>query len=126
MLQICLVYLELTLEKNYILWVGEAEFPVAEHHWIYRPPVLIVVIIQLLSHVQPFATLWTAACQASLSSSISLSLLRFMSIDIPFTLSSYKELEIKPEDILDQHCSEKKSYEWDKLGSDLYNPHWYA
>ena len=111
MLQICLVYLDLTLEKNYILWVGEAEFSIAEHHWIYSPRVLIVVIIQLLSHVQPFATPWTAARQASLSSSISLSLLRLMSIDIPFIFSSYKELEIEPEDILDQHCSEKKSYE---------------
>ena len=28
---------------------------------------LFVVLVQLLSHVQPFATPWTAACQASLS-----------------------------------------------------------
>ena len=40
----------------------------------------IVVIFQYLSHVQLFATLWTAARQASLST-ISLSLLKLMSIE---------------------------------------------
>ena len=38
------------------------------------------VVAQSLSHVQLFATLWTAACQASLSFTISLSLLKLMSI----------------------------------------------
>ena len=37
--------------------------------------------IQLLSHVQLFATPWTAACQASLSIFNSQSLLKFMSIE---------------------------------------------
>ena len=37
-------------------------------------------VVQLLSHVRLFAT-WTMACQAPLSSSISLSLLKFMSIE---------------------------------------------
>ena len=37
--------------------------------------------IQLLSHVQLFATSWTEAYQASLSSTISWSLLNFMSIE---------------------------------------------
>ena len=36
--------------------------------------------VQLLSHVQLFATLWTAACQASLSFTISWSFLKLMSI----------------------------------------------
>ena len=40
-----------------------------------------VVAVQLLSHVQLFATLWIAACQVSLSFTISWSLLRLMSID---------------------------------------------
>ena len=40
----------------------------------------VVVVVQLLSHVQLFGTPWTAACQASLSFTISQSLLRFMSI----------------------------------------------
>ena len=34
--------------------------------------------VQLLSRVPPFATPWTAACQAPLSSAISWSLLNFM------------------------------------------------
>ena len=39
-----------------------------------------MVIVQLLSRVWLFATLWTAACQASLSFTISWSLLKFISI----------------------------------------------
>ena len=39
------------------------------------------VVVQLLSRVQLFATPWTAACQASLSFSISRSFLRLMSIE---------------------------------------------
>ena len=37
--------------------------------------------VQLLSHVLLFATPWAAACQASLSFTISQSLLKFMSIE---------------------------------------------
>ena len=40
-----------------------------------------VVVVQSLSRVWLFATPWTAACQASLSFTISWSLLRFMSIE---------------------------------------------
>ena len=40
-----------------------------------------VVVVQLLSHVRLFATPWTAACQASLSFTISQSLLKLMSIE---------------------------------------------
>ena len=39
------------------------------------------VVFQLLSHVHPFATPWTAACQASLSNTIFQSLLKLMSIE---------------------------------------------
>ena len=39
------------------------------------------VVVQSLSHVQLFATPWTAACQASLSFTISQSLLKLMSIE---------------------------------------------
>ena len=42
--------------------------------YIYYP---IVVVVQLLHHVQLFATPWTAACQASVSFIISWSLLKF-------------------------------------------------
>ena len=39
------------------------------------------VVVQLLSHVELFVTPWTAVCQASLSITISLSLLKLMSIE---------------------------------------------
>ena len=41
----------------------------------------IVVIVQALSHIQLFAAPWTAACQASLSLTISWHLLKLMSIE---------------------------------------------
>ena len=41
----------------------------------------MTVVIQSLSHVQLSATPWTAACLAPLSSTLSWSLLRFMSIE---------------------------------------------
>ena len=45
------------------------------------------VVVQLLSHVRLFVTPWTAACQASLSFTISQSLLKLMSIES--VMSSY-------------------------------------
>ena len=44
--------------------------------------VYIAFLVQLLSHVQLFMTQWTTACQASLSSTISQSFLKFMSIEL--------------------------------------------
>ena len=44
-------------------------------------PTFLVVVVLSLSHLQLFATPWTAACQASLSFTISQCLLRFMSIE---------------------------------------------
>ena len=43
---------------------------------------LIVTSVQLLSHVRLFVIPWTAACQASLSFTISQTLLRFMLIEL--------------------------------------------
>ena len=43
---------------------------------------VVVVTLQLLSCVQLFATLWTAACQASQSFTISQSWLKLMSIEL--------------------------------------------
>ena len=40
----------------------------------------VIVFVQLLSHVWFFATTWTTTCQASLSFTISRSLLKLMSI----------------------------------------------
>ena len=45
----------------------------------------IVVIVQSLSRVQLFAIPWTATCQASLSSTMSWSLLKLMSIELLMT-----------------------------------------
>ena len=44
--------------------------------------VVVVVVVQSLSHVRLFATPWTAACQASQSLTISQSLLKLMSIEL--------------------------------------------
>ena len=47
------------------------------------------MIAQLLSCIWPFVTLWTAACQPSLSFTISQSLLKFMSTEpVTLTISS--------------------------------------
>ena len=43
--------------------------------------ILIVVIVQSLNRVQLFATPWTAACQASVSITLSWSLLKLMSVE---------------------------------------------
>ena len=42
---------------------------------------MVVVVVQLLSHIQLFVALWTAACQASLSFIISQSLLQLTFIE---------------------------------------------
>ena len=42
---------------------------------------VLIVVVQLLSHIRLFATPWTAARQASLSFAISLSLIKLMSIE---------------------------------------------
>ena len=49
------------------------------HFWLSS--VLDVAVVQLLSHAQLFATPWTAARQASLSFTVSWSLLRLTSIE---------------------------------------------
>ena len=49
-----------------------------EYMYVY---VCTFVVVQSLSHVRFFATLWTAACQASLSFTISRNLLKLMSIE---------------------------------------------
>ena len=41
----------------------------------------LTVVVQLVSHVQLFATPWTATCQASLSFTISQRLLKLISIE---------------------------------------------
>ena len=43
--------------------------------------IVIVIVVQSLSHVRLLATPWTAACQASLSITISLNFLKLISIE---------------------------------------------
>ena len=50
--------------------------------------------VQLLSHVQLFVTLWTAAHQASLSITNSWSLLKFMSVEL--VMPSYHLILCRP------------------------------
>ena len=64
----------------------------------------IVAVVQLLSRVGIFTTPWTAACQAPVSSTISQSLLMFMSFELVmlpnhFILCCHK----------DSRCCRKKS-----------------
>ena len=53
-------------------------------------------IVELLSHVQPFVTPWTVACQDPLSFTISWSLLKFMSIESAMPL----QREVNPDTLL--------------------------
>ena len=57
---------------NLGVWTPTASLPVQD----------TVVVVQMLSRVQLFATPWTIACQALLSSTVSQSLLKFMSIEL--------------------------------------------
>ena len=57
----------------------------SHHHLLkglYFSPLDVVVVVQSLSRVLPFATPWGATCQASLSFTISQSLLKLMSIEL--------------------------------------------
>ena len=64
-----------------------------------------VVVVQSLSHVQLFVTPWTAACQASLSFTISWSLLKLMSIEsvMPSNHLILCHLPFPPDLSLSQH-----------------------
>ena len=68
--------------KYRVLTTGPSgKFPHRIYFKKYLTLINYVVVVQLLSHVQLFVALWTAACQASLSSTISWSLLKLMSIE---------------------------------------------
>ena len=58
------------------------EFSKCDPSFEYMNYIVIVIVVQSLSHVQLFATPWTAAHLSPLSSTISQSLLRFMSIEL--------------------------------------------
>ena len=70
--------------KTSILWCSTFLMVQLLHPYITNGKTIVAV--QSLSHVRLFVTLWTAACQASLSFTISQSLLKLMSIEsvMPF------------------------------------------
>ena len=71
-------------ESVYMMHIFWSKFclPVCiKYQCTYYASVIIVVVVQLLSHVQLFATPWTAACHTSLFFTISRSLLKLMSIE---------------------------------------------
>ena len=53
------------------MWLSSSEYEISSNH----------IVVQLLSHVQPFVNLWTAARQASLSFTISQSLLKLITFE---------------------------------------------
>ena len=68
---------DMTEATQHTLIIGEMQIKTTMRYY----PILlriVVVIVQSLSHVQLFATPWTAACQASLSITNSRSLLKLM------------------------------------------------
>ena len=81
-----------------ILGMGKIEFCTWEYLRISSPdrcPCRTSSVVQSLSHVWFFAAPWTAACQASLSFTISRSLLKLMSIE-PMMPSKASHLLLPP------------------------------
>ena len=72
------VFLQADEWENYSIWGKGWGFPgigPLSTFWLF-----VIVVVQSLSCVQLFETPWTAACQASLSSTIFCSLLKIMSV----------------------------------------------
>ena len=80
----------------YLLWTWDRSFTILKPQFFHRPlfyrmfwelseiwflRLLLISSVQLLSHVQLFVTPWTAARQASLSTTNSWSLLQLLSIE---------------------------------------------
>ena len=69
-----------------LLWqlMMQINYPRADFPWClgFRTNFISLSLVQSLSHVLLSATPWTAACQASLSFTISQSLFKFMSIEL--------------------------------------------
>ena len=66
-----------TKQQKYLNQPNLMDFPNLSYHWV-----LLTIAVQSLNHVWLFAMPWTAACQIPLSSTISWSLLKFMSIEL--------------------------------------------
>ena len=87
---------------NCNLNLKKCESVTTEVYWVSQ---FFEIVVQSLSHVCFFATPWTATCQASLSFTISRSLLKLMSIE-SVTLSNHLILHRPPSPLafgLSQH-----------------------
>ena len=81
------------------------------HSFTHSPHIItfLVVVVQLLSRVQLFATPWTAARQAPLSSTVYLSLLKFMLIELVM-LSNHTTAFLHTRNIIDPKTKKWISY----------------
>ena len=70
-------------DRMYSTWFQDLPHSGSNRDCGTGPKISFVVGVQLQSHVQLFATPWTAAGQASRSCTISWSLLKFMPISLP-------------------------------------------
>ena len=70
-----------TLVSDMVLQLIRLSLPVLFPESLCLPLVILSVVVQSLSHVQLFSSPWTAAHQASLSFTVSQSLLKLMSIE---------------------------------------------
>ena len=84
LLPLCLHFTPSTLGFAWVI----SDYPLAHANpsgqfclWIPDLLVVCALVVQLLSHVRPSEAPWTAARQASLSSTVSWSLLKFMAIE---------------------------------------------
>ena len=77
------------LHLGYFVWEGNSTKAMCSQcnisrsiwNWFVLVVSLIVIVVQSLSHVQLFATPWTAPCQASLSFTNSRSSFKLMSVE---------------------------------------------
>ena len=81
-----LLYKEVT--DKYQEWMGITGYPPLQVHTFFKHYLWNCFVVQSLSHVRS-ATWWTAACQASLSFTVSQSLLKLVSIE-------FKMIAIQP------------------------------
>ena len=77
------IHLSSHSSKKYLLRIYYLLFSemICAWHWEKGQSVRTVAVVQSLHRVRLFVTPWTAACQASLSFTISWNLLKFMSIE---------------------------------------------
>ena len=74
---LCILFL---IQEEIFIWINNIDTSSGQSH-ILNPLISDLFVVQLLSHVRLFETPWIAAHQASLSFTISRSLLKLLSIE---------------------------------------------